>query len=434
MTKRFFVLAFVCAPLFAQSVILNNNGKKPTVAIRNATIYPVTSPPIANGTIVFANGLITAIGTNVAVPAGAITIDGTGLSVYPGMIDSGSQVGLTEVSSVAGTNDSTEIGDINPNARADVAVNPHSNLIPVTRVNGITTVVTEPDGGIISGQSALIQLSGWTPKEMVLKAPLALHIHFPRLRSGAFDETPQDEEAEKEAKKNYTSQIDKIRDILRDAQAYAKATDARTRNTSVRRVDNDVILEALVPVVTGREPVIMHASLAKDIKAAIKFADEFKLKMILADGDDVAQVIPELKSHNIPVILGPILALPPREDDPYDLIFTNAKTLYDNGIRFSIQSQDAHNARNLPYHAAMCAAFGLPKDVALKSVTIFPAEIFGVADKIGSLEVGKMANVIVTDGDPLEIVTNVKRLFIGGEDISLDSYHTLLYEKFKKRP
>jgi len=145
-------------------------------------------------------------------------------------------------------------------------------------------------------------------------------------------------------------------------------------------------------------------------------------------------VIPDLKSRNIPVILGPILALPPREDDPYDLVFTNAKILYDNGIRFSIQSSDSHNARNLPYHAAMCAAFGLPKDAALKSITIFPAEIFGVADKIGSLEVGKIANVIVTDGDPLEIVTHVTRLFIGGEDISLDTVHTLLYDKFRKRP
>ena len=151
MSKRLLVLAFACTPLFAQSVILNNPGKKPAVAIRNATIYPVTSQPIANGTIVFANGTITAIGTNVSIPAGAMVIDGTGLSVYPGMIDSGSQVGLTEVSSVPGTNDVSELGDLNPNARADVAVNPHSNLIPVTRVNGITTVVVEPEGGIISG-------------------------------------------------------------------------------------------------------------------------------------------------------------------------------------------------------------------------------------------------------------------------------------------
>jgi imidazolonepropionase-like amidohydrolase len=178
----------------------------------------------------------------------------------------------------------------------------------------------------------------------------------------------------------------------------------------------------------------MHANRARDIRAALKFGDEFKLKMILADAQDASRAVADLKSRNIPVLLGPILDVPPREDDAYDAIFTNAKTLYDNGIRFAIQSQDAHNARNLPYHAAMCAAFGLPKDIALKSITIFPAEIFGVADRIGSLEPGKIANVIVTDGDPLEIVTHVKRLFIGGEDIPLDSSQTLLYEKFSKRP
>jgi imidazolonepropionase-like amidohydrolase len=159
-----------------------------------------------------------------------------------------------------------------------------------------------------------------------------------------------------------------------------------------------------------------------------------KLKPILADAEDVQRVIPELKKRNIPVILGPILELPPREDDPYDLIFSNAKALYDAGIPFSIQSQDSHNARNLPYHAAACAAFGLPKEAALKAVTIYPAQIFGVADKVGSLEAGKRADVILTDGDPLEIVTHVKRLFIGGEDISLETNQTLLYEKFSKRP
>jgi imidazolonepropionase-like amidohydrolase len=420
--------------LFAQSVILNSSGQKPTVAIRNATIYPVTSAPIPNGTIVFVNGVITAVGTNVTIPAGATVIDGSGLSVYPGLIDSGSQVGLTEISSVAGTNDTTELGELNPNARAEIAVNPHSNLIPVTRVNGVTTVIAEPEGGIISGQSALIQLAGWTAKEMVLKAPVALHIHFPRLRSAPFIEQPQDEEAEKEAKKNYTNEVDKLHDLLRDAQAYAKAAAAKSKDSTVRRFDRDVLLDALVAAVEGREPVIMHANLARDIRAALKFADEFKLKVILADAADVAQVIPELKARNAAVILGPILALPPREDDPYDLIFTNAKTLYDNGIRFSIQSSDAHNARNLPYHAAMCAAFGLPKDVALKAITIFPAEIFGVADRIGSLEPGKIANVIVTDGDPLEIVTQVQRVFIGGEDIPMETNQTLLYKKFLQRP
>lgn len=434
MNKRLVFLLLIALPALAQSVIPNNPGKKPAVAIRNATIYPVTAAPIQNGTIVFANGMITAVGTNVTIPAGATVIDGTGLSVYPGLIDSGSQVGLAEVSSVPGTVDTSELGDINPNARAAVAINPHSNVIPVTRVNGITTVVSEPTGGIISGQSALVQLSGWTNAEMVLQSPLAMHIHFPRVRSAAFEEVPQEEEAAKEAQKNYTQQIDKLRDVFRDAQAYAKAAGARSANPSLPRNDRDLILEALVPVVEGREPVVMHADLVRDIRAAIRFADEFKLKMILADAQDVARVIPDLKSRNIPVILGPILDLPPREDDPYDVIFTNAKTLYDNGIRFAIQSGDSHNARNLPYHAAMAAAFGLPKDVALKAITIFPAEIWGVADRIGSLAPGKIANVIVTDGDPLEIVTHVRRLFIGGEDISLETNQTLLYEKFSKRP
>jgi imidazolonepropionase-like amidohydrolase len=429
------VCAFFAGSLFGQSVIMNNPGKKPAFAIRNATIYPVSSAPIPNGTIVFDKGVITAVGANVSIPAGATVIDGTGLSVYPGLIDAGTQVGLLEISSVPGTVDTAELGDMNPNARADVALNPHSNLIPVARINGITNAVVEPEGGVISGSSAMVQLAGWTPQEMTLKAPLAMHIHFPRLRTGGFDDQPQDEEAEKEAKKNYTKNIDKLRDTLHDAQAYGKAMAARKGDATVKRFDRDLLLEALVPVVEGREPVVMHANLARDIRAALKFADEFKLKVILADAEDVAKVIPELKSRNVPVILGPILSLPTREDDPYDLVFTNAKALYDAGIPFAIQSAgEPHNARNLPYHAAACAAFGLPKDVALKSITLFPAQIFGVADRLGSLEPGKLANVIVTDGDPLEIVTHVKRLFIGGEDIPLDSSQTLLYEKFSKRP
>jgi imidazolonepropionase-like amidohydrolase len=419
---------------FAQSTIPNNPGTRGTVAIRNATIYPVTSAPIANGTIVFTNGKITAIGANAAVPAGATVIDGTGLSVYPGLIDSGTNVGLVEVDAVPGTVDTAELGDFNPNAMTAVAINPHTEVIPVTRVNGITHVVSVPEGGIISGQSALVQLAGWTPPEMVVKAPLAMHIRFPRLRGAPLVEVPQDEEAEKDLRKNYTKEIDKLRDVLRDALAYGKAASARAGDKNVRRSDKDLILEALVPVVEGRVPVVMHASQARDIKAAIEFADEMKLKMILSGGNDVAKMIPELKSRNIPVLLGPILSLPQREDDPYDLLFTNAKTLHDAGIRFAFQTQDAHNARNLPYNAASAAAFGLPKDVALKAITIYPAEIWGVADRLGSLEVGKGANVILTDGDPLEIRTNVKRVFINGEEIPMDSRHTLLYDKFRKRP
>ncbi len=426
--------AFLASSLFAQSVIPNNPGVKGTFAIRNATIYPVTSGPIPNGTIVFSNGVITAVGSSVDVPQGATVIDGGGLFVYPGMIDAGGTVGLTEISSVPGTVDSTEVGDFNPNARAEVAINPHSDLIPVTRANGVTTVLTVPDGGIISGQSALIQLAGWTPMEMVIKPSVGMHLRFPRLRSAPLVEVSGEDEEEKELRKSYTRQMDNLRDLFRDARAYARAASARATDNSVHRFDRDVTLEALVPVVEGRQPLMIEANLGRDIRSAIQFADEFKLKMILVGAQDVRSAIPDLKRRNIPVILGPILDVPPREDDPYDLIFANAAALSQAGIRFAIRTDDDHNARNLPYHAAACAAFGLPKEEALKAITIYPAEIFGVADKIGSLEVGKVANVIVTDGDPLEIVTNVKRLFIAGEDIALDTRHTLLYEKFRKRP
>jgi imidazolonepropionase-like amidohydrolase len=436
MAKRLLLLLTLAASLgvSAQSVILNNPGKKGTFAIRNATIYPVTSAPIPNGTIVFTNGVITAVGANVNTPDGATVIDGSGLSVYPGMIDSGTNVGLIEIDSVPGTVDTTELGDMNPNAKAAVAINPHSNLIPVTRVNGVTTVLTVPEGGVISGQSALIQMAGWTPQEMVVKAPVGMHLRFPRLRSAPLVEVPQEEEAEKELRKSYTKQLDALRDLFRDAQAYGKAAAARSTDRNVRRFNRDVVLEALVPVVEGREPVIIEANLARDIRSAFAFVDEFKLKMILAGGVDVQQVMPELKRRNIPVLLGPILELPPREDDTYDLLYSNAAALHAAGVPFSIRTDEAHNARNLPYHAATCAAFGLPKDEALKSVTIYPARIFGVADRLGSLEVGKIANVVVTDGDLLEIRTNVRRVFIGGEEMPMDSYHTLLYEKFRRRP
>jgi imidazolonepropionase-like amidohydrolase len=428
------IVFLVAGSAMAQSTILNNPGTKPTVAIRNATIVPVVSAPIANGTIVFVNGKITAIGASAEVPAGATVIDGTGLFVYPGMIDSGSSVGLVEIDSVAGTVDTTELGDFNPNARAAVSINPHSELVPVTRVSGVTHVVSTPEGGVVSGQSALVQLAGWTPAQMVVKSPTAMHLRFPRLRGSPFEGLSLDEDAEKDRRKDYTKDLDKLRDLFRDAQAYAKAQSARAGDKGVQRFDRDLVLEALAPVVEGKVPVVLHANQARDIKAALEFSDEFKLKAILAGGNDVARVIAELKKRSVPVLLGPILALPQREDDPYDLLFTNAKTLYDNGIAFAIQGSDAHNTRNLPYAAATCAAFGLPKDVALKSITLFPAQIWGVADRLGSLEVGKEASLIVTDGDPLEFRTNVKRVYIAGEEIPMDSRHTLLNEKFSKRP
>jgi imidazolonepropionase-like amidohydrolase len=432
--RRFLVLVFVAPALFAQSVILNNPGTKGSFAIRNATIYPITAVPLANSTIVFSGGVIRSIGTDASIPSDATVIDGTGLSVFPGLLDSATTIGLTEISSVAGSNDVTELGDLNSNSRASVAINPHSNLIPVARVNGITTVVTSPGGGLISGQAALIQLAGWTPAEMVMKDPVGMVINFPRIRTGSFGDQAQDEEEEKEAKTAYGKQMDKLREVIRDARAYAKALRARSSAVSIPRYDHDLILEALVPVVEGRVPVIVQASLERDIRAAITFADEMNLKMILSGGVDAQRVTTELRKRDIPVLLGPIWALPPREDDPYDWIYGAAAALHSAGIRFAIQTSEAHDVRNLPYHAATSVAFGLPHDEALKAITIYPAQIFGVADRIGSLEVGKVANLFVTDGDPLEIRTQVKHLFISGEPISLQTNQTMLYEKFQQRP
>lgn len=428
--RRLLVILFLCSAhaLLAQSLIPNNPGVKPLIAIRNAAIHPVATAPIPNGTIVFSNGVISAIGADVQVPAGATVIDGSGLSVYPGMIDSGSSVGLIEIDSVPGTVDTAETGNINPGARAAVALNPHSELIPVTRVNGVTHVVSVPEGGLVSGQSALIQLAGWTPEEMVVRAPAGLHIRFPRLRSS--DEA-SDPDEEKKQRKAYEGEVDSLRKLFDDARAWVKAAGVRG---NVHRTDRDLQLEALAPVVQGTVPVVLHARLERDIRAALAFAKEMDVRTILAGPQDVAPFVAELKARNIPVILGPILALPAREDDPYDILFSNAKLLHDNGILFSIQSLESHNTRNLPYHAAACAAFGLPKDAALAAITLRPAQIFGVADRLGSLEVGKAANLIVTDGDPLEIRTTVKQVFIAGEPISMDDRHKLLYEKFSKRP
>ena len=425
--------ALAAATADAQSLIPNNPGSKGTVAITNATIHPVTAAPISNGTIVFANGLITAVGRDVAVPEGATVIDGSGLSVYPGLIDSGTTVGLVEIDSVAGTVDTTELGELNPNARAEVAINPHTNVVPVTRVNGITNVIVAPEGGVVSGQSALVQLAGWTPAEMTVRSGVAMHIRFPRLRARPLSSTPE-EQAAREGQRAHRVQVDRLRHLFQNAQAYAKAASARAADRSVRRFDRDLVLEALVPVVEGRMPVAIEANLARDIRPALDFAKEFNLRMILVGAQDVTPFVSELKQRDIPVILGPILSLPPREDDPYDLLFSNAAALHEGGVRFAFRTNDAHNARNLPYHAASAAAFGLPREEALKAITIYPAQIWGVADRMGSLEPGKVANVIVTDGDPLEIRTNVRRVFIAGEDIAMDSLHTLLYEKFRRRP
>jgi imidazolonepropionase-like amidohydrolase len=433
--KAFFTLAILlgsCALSPLHSVAQSNES----YAIRNARIVTVSGATIEKGTVVISNGKITAVGASVSVPSGAKVIDATGLSVYPGMIDSGTTLGLEEIGSVAGGQDTSEIGDNNANVHVNVAINASSTHIPVARVNGITNALTAPQGGQIAGQSALINLAGWNWKEMTLKTPVAMHINWPGGRGGGGGGFGgfQNQRSIPEMRREQDRQVESLKKVLLEAKAYGDARDARAKDSSLPKLDIDLKKEALIPVLRGQVPVVVEVDLARDIKKAVEFADEMKLKIIISGGVEAHKVADLLKARSIPVIVGPILRFPVNEDDPYDSPFANAGLLVKAGVKIAFQTGDSAYSRNLPYHAGMAAAFGLPKEEALKAVTLYPAEIWGVADKLGSIEQGKVANLIVTDGDPLEILTQVKYLFIAGHQVPLNSRHTELYDKYKVRP
>ncbi len=408
------------------------------IAIRNARIVTVSGPDIENGTVVIRDGKIEAVGTTVNVPAGAQTIEGRGLSVYPGMIDAGTNMGLVEVPQGAnGTVDLSEVGDLNPNAKAIIAVNPHSAHIAVTRVEGVTNTVTMPTGGLISGQAALINLLGTAAKEMAVVPQAALVINYPRIGGGGgggFGGPPQQPANLSETLEANARQLEQVRKMLRDAEAYGRTQDAYAKDRSLPRPDTNIVFESMVPYVRGERPVIFRAEREAEIRGAIKFAEEMKLKPIILGGNDAWKVASLLKEKNVPVILTGVFSLPMREDDAYDTLYENAAKLKQAGVLFAISTGDSGpEVRNLPQYAGMAAAFGLSKADALKAVTLYPAQIMNVADRLGSIEVGKIANVVVTDGDLLEIRTRIRYLFIDGRPVVLSSRHTELNDSFKDR-
>jgi imidazolonepropionase-like amidohydrolase len=437
------VLILLASPVFAQQIgyPTAQEGVVPprgVFAIRNARIITVSGPDIENGTVVIRDGKIEAVGANVTVPTGAQTIDGNGLSVYPGMIDAGTNMGLVEVPQGAnGTVDTSEVGELNPNAKAIVAVNPHSAHIAVTRVEGITNALTAPTGGLISGQAALINLLGTAPKEMAVVPQVALVINYPRIGfgGGGFGGFQQQQTANlSDILAANERQVDQVRKMLRDAEAYGRAQDAYAKDKSLPRPDRNVVLEPLVPYVRGEQPVMFRADREAEIRGAIKFAEEMKLKPIILGGNDAWKVANLLKEKNVPVILTGILSLPLREDDPYDALYENPAKLQAAGVRFCISTGDpGAEARNLAQYAGMAAAFGLSKADAVKAVTLYPAQIMNVADRLGSIEAGKMANLVVTDGDLLEIRSRIRYLFIDGRLVVLTSRHTELNDAFKNR-
>lgn len=396
------------------------------IAIVGATIHPVTGPSIERGTIIFDNGKIVALGSGLQIPAGTEIIDAADKHVYPGLISSNTYIGLTEIGAVRASNDRNETGGINPNVKAEVAFNPESELIPVARANGITMIVSSPAGGLISGTSALMLMDGWTWEDMRFKSAAALVVNWPGMyiRKG-----PQEEEQ----KKSRDASLKEIADAFRDARAYQKAKNAEQQK-GIPYHNIDVRWEAMIPVLEGKVPVMVVANDIQQIQAAVAWAAEENLKLILLGGADSWRVTDLLKKNSVAVIVLGTYNLPTHRFDEYDDPFELPAKLYRAGIQFAIASGDeAAHERNLPYHAAYAAAYGLPKEEALKAVTLYPAQIFGVADRVGSLEVGKDATLIVTTGDPLEIRSAVTMEFIQGRKIDLTSKHTMLYEKYKEK-
>ena len=413
-------------------------GPQGTFAIRGGKVVTVAGAEIPNGTVVISGGKITAVGANVAVPSGAKVIDATGLSVYPGMIETGSSVGLSEIGQGAvATVDIAEVGSFNPNAQAFFGIDPHSAHIGVARVVGITTVVSRPTGGIVSGQAALLNLAGDTPPKMAVVPRVALVIELPRSGFGGrgFARANIAQQGTADANRVRQLQTDSLRALLRDADAYGKAHAAYAKDKSLPRPARDVVLESMLPALNRQMPAIFVADRANDIRDAVNFAEEMHLKPIIMGGEQAVAVAPFLKQHNVPVIVTSVMHLPSREDDPYDANFSTPAKLAAAGVQFAISTGDrGSEIRNLPYTAGMAAAHGLSKTDALRSVTLWPAQIFGVGDKMGSIEVGKMANIVVTTGDILEARTDTKYLFIDGRQVSLDSKHTQLNAMFKDRP
>ena len=419
------------------------------IVLKGGKLLTITHGVIENGMLVMADGKITAVGAagSVAIPADARVIDASGMTVYPGLIDSETYLGLTEISAEKSTNDLVEPSDeIMPHMHVYDAFHAESALIPVTRLNGITNAIVAPDSqDTLPGQDSFIELDGKSAQEMLLVRDIAMPLNFTgdQRRNQSFDR----------AKFPFTrmGMAAQLRQAFLDAQDYAqrwadyekKKAEAENKPATEKDKDKDkkqpptppkrdLKLEALLPYLQGKKPIVLAAEGPSDLETAVGLAREFNLKFVLNHISHSQPVLEYVASLKVPVIVGPIYE-EPKPEERYDAVYSLPAQLYKRGVKIAFASVEAHNARNLPYQAGFAVAFGLPYDEALKAITLNPAEIWGVADRLGSLDVGKTANVVVANGDPLDVRTDIKQVFIEGRQISMTSRQTWLRDQYSGR-
>jgi imidazolonepropionase-like amidohydrolase len=397
------------------------------IAITNARIHPISQPTIERGTIVIRGRVIEALGANVNAPAAAQVIDAKGADIYPGFIDARTTIGLIEPGP-RGFEDVSEMLEINASVKAQVAYQWDSDAIPVARANGITTVAVVPTGGLLGGQVAVMNLDGWSWEEAAVRPVAGVTFQFPTIgRQGGFGgQNPDANRKYEDLKKERDARVTRVEELVTRAKAYAKVP------ASERRTDWN--LEALVPVVEGRQPLFVPASAEREIRDAVAFADRVGVKIVIVGGIESPIVAPLLKEKNVPVILGSVLTLPSREDFHHAAAYRAAGELAEAGVKFAFGTGSYQNVRLVPYEAAMSVAWGLPRDRALRAMTLDAAEILGVAEQVGSLQPGKLANLIIVQGDPLELRTPLPRVFIAGRDVGPRNKHLDLFERFSSRP
>lgn len=387
------------------------------VALTGGTIHTISNGVIENGTILFEDGVITAIGTELELPPGTRTEDVSGKHIYPGLIDGWSQMGIYEIGAIDMTLDINEQGPVNPNVMVERAFDPESRHIGIARSAGILTSVTTPGGGLISGQSAAMIMDGWSWDNMTLKSGVGLILNWPG--TGDADD--------------YEESLDELRDAFANARAYRTARRAMDQGEA-SRLDLDTRWESMIPVFDGDRPVVVNANEVRQIQDAITWAEEEGVRLIILGGRDAHLVAGHLKTKDIPVIVTEVLASPNRAWEGYDSGYSLPAKLYKAGVQFAIAgAYTAANANRLPLEAGAAAAYGLPVDEAVKALTLYPAQILGLDDRIGALEEGLDATLLISDGTPVEYATQIEQVYVQGRKSDMMDMHRQLYEKYREK-